>query len=156
MFSSEGLLLIDLEKIAVFSSSEPLPTSAELALFRSTSLLSTITAKMTEDKIAQARMTIGDRVKVVSGTYIGLIGEIKGIEDIEVAVYFQSQGIVENILKDTLRTEFEIADQVRIFDGRNQGLVGWVTGTSTDKIHVSNVDAGIEVGDPYCMVAKRK
>ncbi len=91
-------------------------------------------------------MTIGDRVKVVSGAYLGLIGEVKEITEIEVAVYLHSQGIVENMLKDTLRTEFEIADQVRIFDGRNQGLVGWVTGTSTDKVHVSNTEVGIEVG----------
>ncbi len=55
MFSSEGLLLIDLENISVSSSSETLPTTVELALFRSTSLLETTTLKMTEDKIAQAR-----------------------------------------------------------------------------------------------------
>ncbi len=91
--------------------------------------------KMTEDKIAQARMTIGDRVKVVSGAYLGLIGEVKEITEIEVAVYLHSQGIVENMLKDTLRTEFEIADQVRNIrwtKSRFSGLGHWnLDGQST-------------------------
>lgn len=151
MFSSEGLLLIDLDNIAVLPSLEPLPTASELASFRSTSLLSTIAAKMTDKKIAQSRMKTGDRVKVVSGTYLSLIGKVEEVKENAVAVYFPSQGIVEDIPKDTLRTSFEIGDQVRVLDGQNQGLVAWVTGISTDTLHVSNLDGEdhIEVSDLY-------
>ncbi len=154
MFSSEGLLLVDMEKIAIVPLSEPLPTTAELDLFRSTSLLSTTVAEMTQRKLAQSRMAIGDRVKVVSGAYLGLIGEVKGVTENEVAVYLPSQGIAENMIKDALRTEFDVADLVRILDGRHQGLVGCVTRVSSDTLHVSNAEAKTEVDRRYYTVAK--
>ncbi len=107
---------------------------------------------MTEAKIAQSRMRAGDRVKVVSGTYISLIGEIKVVKEKEVVVYFRSQGITEDIPQENLRIDFEIGDQVRVLDGGHQGLVGWVTEISSDKIHVSNAETQIEVGGSHCMV----
>lgn len=145
MFSPEGLLLIDLDKIAIIPLSAPLPSINELALFQSTSLLSAITSRMTEEKIAQSRMKMGDRVKVIAGTHINLVGEIRAIKEKEVAVYFRSQGITVDIPQEYLRTEFEIGDQVRVLHGRHQGLVGWVTEISTE-LHISNTEAQIEVG----------
>ena len=68
-FSAEGLLLVDLDDIDILPSFKPLPSSTELACFRSTPLLSTIEANKTSQQIAQIRLKTGDRVKVISGPY---------------------------------------------------------------------------------------
>ncbi|KJA12718.1 hypothetical protein HYPSUDRAFT_123206, partial [Hypholoma sublateritium FD-334 SS-4] len=104
-----------------------LPSSAELAVFSSTSLLSAVDANKTSQLMAQARMKTGDRVKVVSGPYFGLIGEVKMTKEDEVAVYLSSQGIVEDMPNDTVRAVFVIGDQVKVLGGHSNGFVGWVT-----------------------------
>lgn len=127
MFSAEGLLLVDLDNIPILPLFKPLPSSAELAVFRSTSLLSAVEENKTSQHIAQARMKTGDRVKVVSGPYCGLIGEVQAMKEDEVAVYLPSQGVLEDMPKDTVRAAFAVGDQVKVLDGQSKGLVGWVT-----------------------------
>ena len=151
LFSAEGLLLVDLDDISILALLDPLPSSAELAIFRSTSLLSAEEASKTEEQMAQAHINIGDRVKVVSGPYLNLIGEVKDIKENEVAVFLPSQDVVEDMNKDTVRADFQVADHVRILDGQHQGLVGWVIAVSESepKLRVLDVEAAIEVGASY-------
>ncbi|KAF8192038.1 hypothetical protein BJ912DRAFT_797771, partial [Pholiota molesta] len=103
---------------------------AELAVFRSTSLLSTETAVQTDRMIIQTRMNIGDRVKVMVGTYLGMLGNVVEMKENEVAVYLPSQDIIEDMLQDSVRAAFDIGDQVVVVDGERKGLVGWVIGIS--------------------------
>lgn len=145
LFSTEGLLLVDMDDVATLPLSEPLPSSAELALFRSTSLLSPVEADKTAQKTAQARMKTGDRVKVISGPYIKMIGIIKEMKENEISVYLPSQDIVDDMPKDTVRTAFAVGDEVKVLDGQSQGLVGWVIGISLDRLRVLNVEANTEV-----------
>ncbi|KAF8171489.1 hypothetical protein BJ912DRAFT_858193, partial [Pholiota molesta] len=126
-----------------------LPSSAELAVFRSTSLLSTETAVQTDRMIIQMRMNIGDRVKVMVGTYLGMLGNVVEMKENEVAVYLPSQDIIEDMLQDSVRAAFDIGDQVVVVDGERKGLVGWVIGISADRIRVLNIQDNIEVNLPY-------
>ncbi len=146
-FSDEGILLVDLDDISTLALLEPLPTSAELAIFRSTSLLSPEEAAQTEQQIEQARMNIGDRVKVISGPYLHLIGEIRGMKENEVSVFLSSQDIVEDMPKDSVRAAFRVADRVRILDGQYKGLVGWIIAVSESEraLRVLDIEAAIQV-----------
>ncbi len=47
-------------------------------------------------------------MKVVSGSYLNLIGEVKGIKENEVSIFLPSQDIVEDMAKDTVRADFEL------------------------------------------------
>ena len=141
LFSSEGFLLVDMDNVATLPLSEPFPSSAELALFRSTALLSTVEADKTAQKIARARMKTGDRVKIVSGPYYKMIGVIKEMKEDEVSVYLPSQDIVDDMPKDTVRAEFSVGDEVKVLDVQNRGVIG----ISADKLHVLNVEANTEV-----------
>ncbi len=105
-FSAEGIQLVHLDDISILALLEPLPTSAELAIFRSTSLLSPEKAARTEQQMEQAHMNIGDRVKVVSGPYLHLIGEVRGMKENEVSVFLSSQDIVEDMPKDRRARSF--------------------------------------------------
>ena len=145
LFSPEGVLLVDLDNIAVLPLSKPLPSSAELTLFRSTSLLSTAEVEKTAQQVEQTRLKVGDRVKFVSGPYLDLIGEIKEIKENEVTVYVPSQNIVDDMPKDSVRADFAIGDRVNVLDGKNRGLVGWVIGISVRTLQVLNLETETEV-----------
>ena len=150
LFSAEGLLLVDLTKIAILPLSEPLPSLAELALFRSTSILSTAEAERTEQRISQGHMKRGDKVKVIAGSYVSLLGEIREIKEDEVAVYLPSQNVVENMTVDFIRVAFAIGDQVRVLEGPSQSVIGWVVDISANALRVVNAEAQIEVDDLNC------
>ena len=145
LFSPEGVLLVDLDDINVLPLSNPLPSSSELTLFRSTSLLSTAEAEKTAQQIAQTRLKVGDRVKIVSGPYLGLIGDVKEIKENEATVHVPSQNIVDDMPKDSVRADFAIGDRVKVLDGENRGLVGWVIGISIRTLRVLNVETETEV-----------
>ncbi|KAF8192199.1 hypothetical protein BJ912DRAFT_925104 [Pholiota molesta] len=147
-FSAEGLLLVDLDDIDILPLLETLPSSAELAVFRSTSLLSMETAVQTDRMIIQTRMNIRDRVKVMVGTYLGMLGNVVEMKENEVAVYLPSQDIIEDMLQDSVQAAFDIGDQVVVVDGERKGLVGWVIGISADRIRVLNIQDNIEVDVP--------
>ncbi len=150
-FSAEGFLLVDLNDISILALLDLLPSSAELTIFRSTSLLSDVEAAKTEEQMAQAHINVGDRVKVVSGPYLNIIGEVRSIKENEVTVFLSSQDVVENMTVDAVRAAFRVADYVRILDGQHQGLVGWVIAVSESerKLRVLDVEAAIEVGASY-------
>lgn len=149
MFSAEGLLLVDLDDIDILPLLETLPSSAELAVFRTTSLLSKETAVQADRMISQTRMKIGDRVKVMVGTYRGMLGTIMDIKENEVAVYLPSQDVIEDMLQDSVRAAFVIGDQVEVLDGEKKGLVAWVIGISADSLRVLNIQDNIEVNIGY-------
>ena len=155
LFSAEGVLLVDLDNIAILPLKEPLPSSAELSFLRSTSLLSTLEADKTAQQIEQARIKIGDRVKVVSGPYLHLIGVIKGTKENEVSVYVPLQGTTTDMSKDTVRTYFLVGNGVRVIDGQHRGLLGWVVAILANTLRVLdfNVKNQIEVGTLYCRYA---
>lgn len=150
-FSAEGFLIVDLDNIPILPLLKPLPSSAELAIFRSTSLLSTAEANTTSQQIARARMKVGDRVKVVSGPYYHMIGEVKALKENEVAIYLSSQDVTEDMPMDTVRAEFKVGDQVKALDGQNKGVVGWVVGISEDMLRILDVKytfRGLNLEDP--------
>ncbi|KAF8170797.1 hypothetical protein BJ912DRAFT_832971, partial [Pholiota molesta] len=80
--------------------------------------------------IIQTRMNIRDRVKVMVGTYLGMLGNVVEMKENEVAVYLPSQDIIEDMLQDSVQAAFDIGDQVVVVDGERKGLVGWVIGIS--------------------------
>lgn len=152
-FSAEGLLLVDLDDIDILPILETLPSSSEFAVFRSTSLLASETVAQTDRIIRQRRMKVGDRVKVVAGVYLGLIGEVVEMKETEVAVYLPSQDIIEDIMLDTVRGAFVVGDQVKVVDGPNKGLIAWIIGICADRLSVLNVENEIEVNGYYLSAA---
>ncbi len=147
LFSPEGFLLVDLDNITTvtFESSKPLPSPAELTLFRTTSFLSTAEAERTAQQVAQAHLNIGDKVKVISGPYLHLIGVVRGMKENEASVYLPSQNITEDMLIDTVRAAFTIGDYVKVLNSQNHGLVGWVVGISEATLRVLNMESETEV-----------
>ncbi len=119
--SAEGFLLVDLNDISILALLDLLPSSAELTIFRSTSLLSDVEAAKTEEQMAQAHINVGDRVKVVSGPYLNIIGEVRSIKENEVTVFLSSQDVVENMTVDAVRAAFRVADYVRILTANTRG-----------------------------------
>lgn len=148
-FSADGFLLADLDDIDILPPLETLPSSAELAVFRSSTLLWKETATRANNMIAQTRMKIGDRVKVVVGTYLGLIGNVVAMNENEVSVYLPSQDITEDILQADVRAVFVVSDQVKVLEGQYGGLVGWVIEILGKMLRVLNIEAQIEVHSCY-------
>ncbi len=140
---------MDLDDITVHSLSKPLPSSAELTLFQSTNLLSAAEAEKTAQQIAQTHLKAGDKVKVVSGPYLHLLGVLREVKENEATVYLPSQNIVDDMPKDCVRADFAIGDQVNVLDGKNRGLVGWVIGVSVGTLRVLDVETETEVNSLY-------
>ena len=147
IFSAEGALLVALDSIKLLPLPEPFPSHHELSLFRSIPVLSAIDAEKTTQKMAQARMKIGDRVKVISGPYFHLIGEVKETRANEVSIYLPSQDIVQDMQIDTVRAAFLVGDHVRILDGAKQGSLGWVVEVLEDALRVLHVEFATEVSN---------
>lgn len=141
VFSAEGLLLVDLDDIDILPILDTVPTSLEFDMFLTTSLLSSRTSAKTAHRMLQSRLKIGNRVKVMVGEYIGMVGKIvEIIGEIEVVVYLPSQDLNENMPKNSVRAMFCIGDQVEVVDGENLGLTGWVIGASPTSLHVVNME----------------
>ncbi|KAF8199073.1 hypothetical protein BJ912DRAFT_687982 [Pholiota molesta] len=147
MFSKEGFLLIDLDKIELLPLVETVPRTAELAIFRTTTIIPPRIARRTEEMIRRTRMKLGDRVKVVTGEYLGLIGEITEIleDDSEVNIYMPSQDITQNMLKNDVRVTYRVGDQVKVLDGEHKGLAAWVVAILLDSLRILNLEKQIEV-----------
>ena len=145
MYSAEGCILVEIAKIKVLPLPNPLPTSSELKLFQSTTLLSDAVSKMTDRLIAQSRIKIGDKLKVLSGPYIHSRGVVKEVNERTVTVYLPAQDSVEEMALDTVRAAFTLGDKVRAVDGKSKGLVGWVIGAIEEDLCVLNDETGMEV-----------
>jgi ribosomal protein L24 len=147
MFSKEGFLLIDLDKFELLPLVETVPRTAELDIFRTTTIIPPRIARRTEEMIRRTRMKLGDRVKVVTGEYLGLIGEITEIleDDSEVNIYMPSQDITQNMLKNDVRVTYRVGDQVKVLDGEHKGLAAWVVAILLDSLRILNLEKQIEV-----------
>ena len=95
-------------------------------------------------------LQFGDLVKILTGEYRGLLGEVEAIDGLEVQVTIPMQGVTHGILMPYLRRNFQIGDEVQVVTGLNAGFIGWVMavepGTEGDpRIFVVNTSQEKEV-----------
>jgi hypothetical protein len=91
-----------------------------------------------------AKVMLDDRVKVLSGTFRGLLGKVVGMTADEADVHFPSQDLVERLRIWELAREFRVGDRVRARIGNSETgaemiRAGWVTKVSGS--HVSVFDS---------------
>ncbi|KAF8972603.1 hypothetical protein BDZ97DRAFT_1614070, partial [Flammula alnicola] len=103
-----------------------LPSMSVLMLFCSNHVLEADTRARTEKGIIASQVKLHDRVKVVRGEYRGLLGQVQDVREDEIAVYLSTQDLTEYVLRTDVRLAFRVGDEVRVLDGPNSGLTGWV------------------------------
>ena len=69
-------MMINVDDINIVPLPETIPTTNELAIFQTTPVLHRPLSSWTEMLIQENNMKVGDRVKVIAGEYVGLIGEL--------------------------------------------------------------------------------
>jgi transcription antitermination factor NusG len=128
LFCDSGhLLLRDLDTNA-YIPAEAMPTITELEMFKpSRDDVPEEALTKTRDRIIMESLQLGDQVKILSGEYQGLLGEVEAIDGLEVQVAIPTQGVTQGILMPYLRRNYQIGDEVRIVTGPNAGFIGWVT-----------------------------
>ena len=92
---------------------EAIPTGKELDSFLGCNeLLPEMLAK-THSQMESAKVMLDDRVKVLSGTFRGLLGKVVRMTADEADVHLPSQDLVERLRIWELAREFRVGDRVR-------------------------------------------
>jgi transcription elongation factor SPT5 len=68
---------------------------------------------------------VGDRVRVVSGTFVGIVGEIVEVLSMTVQIKWGANDAIE-VLTCDVRKAFEIGDFVQVIRGIDRGLEGFL------------------------------
>ena len=129
---------------------EAMPTIIELEMFKPCVDIPDRVLTKTWDRIMLESLQFGDQVKILTGEYRGLLGEVEAIDGLEVQVTIPMQGVTHGILMPYLQRNFQIGDEVQVVTGLNAGFIGWVTavepGTEGDpRIFVVNTSQEKEV-----------
>jgi ribosomal protein L24 len=146
-YSAEGLISVDIDQIDFIHLPGTIPTTSELDIFQSTSVLHPRLSEWTETLIQENNMQVGDRVKVIAGEYTGLIGQLMEINDDDVKVYIPCQDVVEDMVKHSVRASYRTGDQVKVVHGVHVDLVAWVVSVSSTNLKIVNVKKEIEVSN---------
>ena len=123
---------------------EAIPTEKELDSFLGCNELLPETLAKTHSWMESVKVMLDDRVKVLSGTFCGLLGKIVGMTADEADIHLPSQDLVEHLRIWELAREFRVGDRVRTRIGNSESgaemvRLGWVTKVSGS--HVSVFDS---------------
>lgn len=134
-FTSQGYLVLSRQELLICEEGEALPTPQELGGFLGCEALLPSTVVETHRRIESKRVEINDRVKVLRGTFRGLLGKVTSFTGDEVEVYLPSQDLVERVMVWELAREFRVGDRVRA-RVENEETIGWVTMVSDSHLSV--------------------
>ncbi|KAF8960609.1 hypothetical protein BDZ97DRAFT_1921993 [Flammula alnicola] len=143
-YSKKGFLMVNISDIDLMYSVDPLPSMSVLMLFSSNDVLEADARVRTENGIMASQVKLHDRVKVVRGEYRGLLGQVEDVGENEIAVYLSTQDLTENVLRTDVRLAFRVGDEVRVLDGPNSGLTGWVVDIFDDRMKILNMEKQAE------------
>jgi transcription elongation factor len=143
-FSSQGYLVLSRREMHICEEFEAIPTEKELDSFLGCNELLPETLAKTRSRMESAKVMLDDRVKVLSGTFRGLLGKVVGMTADEADVHLPSQDLVERLRIWELAREFRVGDRVRTRIGNSESgaemvRLGWVTKVSGS--HVSVFDS---------------
>ncbi|KIM38752.1 hypothetical protein M413DRAFT_54932, partial [Hebeloma cylindrosporum] len=109
-----------------------IPTGKELDSFIGCEALLPETLVKTRSRMESTKVTLDDRVKVLCGTFRGLLGKVVGLTAEEAEVHLPSQDLTERMRIWELAREFRVDDRVRARIANSESgveivRVGWVT-----------------------------
>ena len=144
-FHRTGLELLRTPTLHVLKN-EPRPTEAELFLFQSCFErldLSYVTEDLIRRAVNEALRKesrwfwhTGDRVRVLEGAFMGMLGSIHEIDEVNGTAVFEfgsGEPTRIEVSMEDLERRFLLGDQVRVALGKNKGRTGSIIKT-TDKI----------------------
>jgi len=143
-FSSQGYLVLSKREMYICEEFEVIPTAKELDSFLGCDALLPETLVKTRSQMESAKVMLDDWVKVLSGTFCGLLGKVVGLTAEEADVHLPSQDLIECMRIWELAREFRVGDHVRVRIGNCESgaeivVLGWVTKISGS--HVSVFDS---------------
>lgn len=142
-YMPEGYLVEHVHKARL--SDEVVPSLDELNSFKECLWLEPQTYQRTALLISQLNIKPHDRVKVVAGDFINLVGQVVEISENEVELYLPSQDTNERIILEYIRPHFVIGDEVKLLGKDYEGVTAWVVGVDAGEVRVVNLDMNLEV-----------
>jgi ribosomal protein L24 len=122
------------------------PTPSELALFRQSG----------HDSVAQAmidcavHLHVGDRIRVVAGTFQGLSGRLLNIGDHGTAeIEVDDPQKTVTVLTWEIRRFFLLGDAVKVHDGEHSGVNGFIVHMDDDSVIIYVREVVMREGEPY-------
>ena len=150
--TDQGYVLIDGPVDMVTYGTHVWPTADELRFFLACTLLNDGLRGRSESMIVRQALRLRDRVKVTSGSLLGLTGIIEDLSERTADVRIESLDIKETLLRTEIRTYFRPGDQVRVTNGAWKDIVGWVTAVEDHRATVHREDKYQEVCLYFCSV----
>lgn len=144
-YTGKGFLVVDIDDIEIIQAPETTPSVLELEFFLVNELLEQETFERAERAILKSRLKAGDRVKIISGDFRGIIGFVEEVREDEFVVDLPSQGLVETFFRSLVRAAFRIGDEVKVVEGPYKGVTGWVIEAVPDGLRVMNLEKSLEV-----------
>jgi len=145
-YSARGYLIIQAPPtLAATFGGQVLPTTRELDLFSTCEALDHRFRALTEDRMAQNAMTVGDRVKGIAGTLQGLTGIVQDESEDTVTVHISSIDILENVMRFEVRKEFIVGDRVVVSKEGHRDEHGWIVEIDCNKVVVLDLHHNVEV-----------
>ena len=96
-------------------------------------------------KMSARILQIGTEVKITHRDLRGHFGKIIDITENEANVILTMQDVTTTVPFSVLQKYLKVGDGVRILEGGNQGVMGWVVNQDDDYVCVSNDRTGAEV-----------
>ena len=140
-FSSQGYLVLSRREVYICEEFKAIPTERELSSFLGCNALLPEMLVKTHSRIESAKVMLDDRVKVLSGTFCGLLGKVVRLTADEADVHLPSQDLIERLRIWELAREFRVGDRVRVWIGNSETgaemiRAGWVTKVSGSHVWV--------------------
>lgn len=138
-YTAQGFLYASFSDAKVSRATEEvLPLLPELEIFRKCLLMPDTTYPDTARRIMQQSIKLHDRVKILRGVFVDLVGRVVDIDTYEVAVHFPSRHTQERFSRRELRLEFHIGDQILFMGTENRGKKAWVVGRTDGTVIASD------------------
>lgn len=149
-FSAQGYLVLSQQEMDVCQAGEGIPTVQEFESFLGCEALLGETARKTRVRIQQATLAVHDRVKVVMGTFRGLVGRVVNLHVDEVDIFLPSHDIIERVRVAEVIKEFRVGDRVKANVGKDGAgadviAIGWVTKVTASEVVFFNTVCTAEV-----------
>jgi len=149
-YSARGFLIIRAPPtLAAAFGGQVLPTMQELNLFSTCEALNCSFRALTEDRMAQNAMIVGDRVKGIAGTLQGLTGIVQAVSEDTVTIHISCLGIFESIMRFEVRKEFRVGDRVIVSKAGHTDQRGWIVGIQGGEVIVLDLQHSVEVSTKY-------
>ena len=149
-FSAQGYLVLSQQEMYVCQVGEDIPTAQEFESFLGCEAMHEETSRKTRARIQETTLALHDRVKVVMGTFHGLLGTVVNLHVDEIDVFLPSHDIVERVRVSEVIKEFRVGDRDRVNLGKDEAgedviSIGWVTKVAASEVVFLNTACATEV-----------